>query len=84
MLENSIFFSARHCVKSDQIWSIWTHQSSGVAQLLGVAIETLKLDSHLPKICVVCFIETPLKMITNAFYFILKALLIFKKFKFLS
>ena len=78
-------YSVRAQENTDQkILRIWTHQSSGVAQLLGVAIETLKLDSHLPKICVVCFIETPLKMITNAFYFILKALLIFKKFKFLS
>ena len=34
--------------------------------------------------CVNCFIETPLKMIKNAFYFILKALFGLKIFKFLS
>ena len=36
------------------------------------------------KNCVVCFIESPLKMMKNAFYFILKALFVFKIFKFLS
>ena len=36
------------------------------------------------KICVICFIESPLKMIKNAFYFILKALSFLKIFKFLS
>ena len=35
-------------------------------------------------ICVICFIESPLKMMKNAFYFILKALFVFKIFKFLS
>ena len=34
--------------------------------------------------CVNCFIETPLKMIKNAFYFIWKALFGLKIFKFLS
>ena len=36
------------------------------------------------KICVVCFIESPLKMMKNAFYLILKAVLVLKIFKFLS
>ena len=45
----------------------------------------LKLDSHLPKkFCFICFTESPLKMMKNAFYFILKALLVLKVFKFLS
>ena len=35
------------------------------------------------KICV-CLIEDPLKMMKNAFYFILKALFVLKIFKFLS
>ena len=31
------------------------------------------VDSHIPeKICVICFIESPLKMMENAFYFHLK------------
>ena len=34
-------------------------------------------------ICVICLIESPLKMMKNAFYFILKALFILKIFKFL-
>ena len=33
---------------------------------------------------VICFIESPLKMMKNAFYFILKALFVLKIFKFLS
>ena len=44
----------------------------------------LKSNSHLPKTCVICFIESPLKMMKNAFYFILKALFVLKIFKFLS
>ena len=45
----------------------------------------LKSDSHLPnKIGVICFIENPLKIIKNAFYFILKALFVLQIFKFLS
>ena len=35
-------------------------------------------------ICVICLIESPLKMMKNAFYFILKALFVLKIFKFLS
>ena len=36
------------------------------------------------EICVICLIESPLKMMKNAFYFILKALFVLKIFKFLS
>ena len=36
------------------------------------------------KICVICLIESPLKMMKNAFYFILKAPFVLKLFKFLS
>ena len=36
------------------------------------------------KICVICLIERPLKMMENAFYIILKALFVLKIFKFLS
>ena len=35
-------------------------------------------------ICFICFYESPLKMVKNAFYFILKALFVLKIFKFLS
>ena len=45
----------------------------------------LKLDSHLlNKIIFVCFNESPLKMMENAFYFIIKALFVLKVFKCLS
>ena len=42
----------------------------------------LKLDSQLlNKIIFVCFNESPLKMMENAFYFIIKALFVLKVFK---
>ena len=45
----------------------------------------LKSDSHLlKKNWFICFNESPLKMIENAFYFILKALFGFNIFKFFS
>ena len=40
--------------------------------------------SSFKKNCVICFIERPLKMMKNAFYFILKAFFVLKIFKFLS
>ena len=44
-----------------------------------------KVDSHLPKRnFVICSIESPLKIIEFAFYFILKALFVLKIFMFLS
>ena len=43
---------------------------------------TLKSGSHIPEIFVL--FESPLKMMKNAFYFILKALSVLKIFKFLS
>ena len=36
------------------------------------------------KICGICLIESPLKMMKNVFYFVLKALFVLKIFKFLS
>ena len=38
----------------------------------------------LQKICVICLIESPFKMMKNAIYFILIALFVLKIFKFLS
>ena len=41
----------------------------------------LKLDSHFPKKFVfICFSESPLQMMKNAFYFILKPLFVLKIF----
>ena len=40
--------------------------------------------SPFKKICVICFNESPLKMMKKASYFILKALFVLKIFKFLS
>ena len=45
----------------------------------------LKSDSHLPKkFLFICFYESLLKMMKNAFYFILKARFVLEIFKFLS
>ena len=47
----------------------------------------LKSNSHLnspEKYLFICFNKSPLKMMKNAFYFILKALFVLKIFKFLS
>ena len=45
----------------------------------------LKLDSHLPKkVCIIWLIESPLKIMKNVFYFVLKALFFLKIFKILS
>ena len=48
-------------------------------------INSFKVElSPSKKICVICLIESPLEMMKNAFYFILKALFVLKIFKFLS
>ena len=51
----------------------------------GMVIQTLKVGL-IPSenIWMVCFIESPLKMMKNAFYFTIKAIFILKIFKFLS
>ena len=47
--------------------------------------DLLKSDSHISKkFLFICFNESPLKIMKNAFYSILKALFILKIFKFLS
>ena len=44
-----------------------------------------KSDSHLPKkLFIICFNDSPSKMMKNAFYLILKALFVLKIFTFLS
>ena len=46
---------------------------------------SLKSDFHLPhKILFVCFHESPLKMMKNAFYLMLEAIFVLKIFKFFS
>ena len=47
--------------------------------------EIVKVGLSTPeKTCVICLIESPLEMMKNAFYFILKAFFVLKIFKFLS
>ena len=47
-------------------------------------ISILKWDSHLPKKIIICFNDSPSKIMKNALYFILKAIFVLKIFKFLS
>ena len=61
------------------------------SNLLLIAFETMRLLqtfkvglSPSRKNCVICFVESPLKIMRNAFYFILKALFVLKIFMFLS
>ena len=44
----------------------------------------LKSDLHSPKKTFICINESPLKLMENAFYFILRALFVLKLFKLLS
>ena len=46
-------------------------------------VTNLKSESHLPKNYFTCFNESPINIMKNAFYFILKTLLVLKIFKFL-
>ena len=47
-------------------------------------LDYLKSNSQLSKKKIICFNDSPSKMMKNAFYFILKALFVLKIFKFLS
>ena len=61
---------------------IWTQT---YREILKSSLVTFKVGlSPSQKNIFICFIESPLKMIKNAFYFILKALFVPKIFKFLS
>ena len=52
-------------------------------KLASKTVNSLKSDPHLPKkFCFICFIESPLQMMKNAFYFILKALFILEVLNF--
>ena len=56
-----------------------------IKNTLKILKKYLKSDFHLPKkVLFICFNENPLKVVKNAFYFILKAHFVLKTFKFLS
>ena len=57
-----------------------TSISSSLATFLKVGIR----KKSFRKICGICVIESPLKMMKNVFYFIVKALFVLKIFKFFS
>ena len=52
--------------------------------MLVVKSNFLKWDPHLLKKIIICFNDSPSKMMRNAFYFTLKVLFALKVFKFLS
>ena len=60
--------------------------TSNIGNISNITItKTLKSDSCLPKKFVfICFNESPLKMIKNAFHFVLKAGFVYEIFTFLS
>ena len=64
------------------------HHSTAVGSFPFNCVHAINLNikvglSPSKKICVICLIESPLKMKKNAFYFILKTLYVLKIFKFL-
>ena len=78
--------------KRVRTWPIMTYErhhqqlpneTSNVQEFLYT--QSLKVGlSPSKKVCVIYFNESPLKMMNNAFYFILRALSVLKIFKFLS
>ena len=63
---------------------VYKHNNNRISEEVALFLE-LKSDSHLPKkFLFIRFNESPLKMMKNAFYFILKALFVLKIFRFLS
>ena len=71
-----------------KLWSLWMLVKPVSNQYhfrVSVQQPLLKSGSHLPKkFCFICFIEDPINLMKNAFYFILKVLFVLKIFKFLS
>ena len=65
--------------------SIYNVFNTKVLNSITLGIESLKVGlSPSKKNCVICLIESPLKMIKNAFCFILKAVFVLQIFMFLS
>ena len=66
-------------------FSSWTSTEAGYLKDQYLDHDYFKVGLSLyKKICVICFIESSVKMMKNAFYFILKALFVLKIFNFLS
>ena len=70
-------------------WPVWLKGWVFVYILSSCGFESrcshLRSDSHLPKkIFIICFNDSPSKMMKDTFYFILKALFVLTVFKFLS
>ena len=64
-------------------WRV-THLSVALSLKVYLKVGLSLSKKKLLKKCVICLIESPLKMVKNAFYFILKALFVLKIIKSLS
>ena len=69
------------CVSSQKKWSLTI--STSVAGITKSNFANLRLNSCLPKRCFICFNDSPLKIMKNAFYLNLKVVFILKISKFL-
>ena len=65
-------------------FSIPQHQKTSDFLRFSRGIKREQSNSHLPKKYFICFNESPLKMMKNVFYVILKSHFVLKVFNFLS
>ena len=72
------FYAEHVCTRQHQ-------PSRGVLKVLKINSQLIKVGlSPSKKMCVICSIESPVKVMRNAFYFILKVLPVLKIYKYLS
>ena len=72
------FYAEHVCTRQHQ-------PSRGVLKVLKINSQLIKVGlSPSKKMCVICSIEIPVKVMRNAFYFILKVLPVLKIYKYLS
>ena len=82
---NLIMYLELYKGEKKQFFRILFHKISVDPILNFLSLTCLKSDSHLSKKkSYICFTESPLKIMKNAFHLILKALFVLKIFKFLS
>ena len=81
----SILLSKQSQFAHNGALSSWSYFMTTSFRLLKSSLKLLKSDSHFPReFLFIFFNESPLKIMKNAFYFILKALFVLRIFRFLS
>ena len=81
----SILLSKQSHFAHNGALSSWSYFMRTSFRLLKSSLRLLKSDSHFPReFLFIFFNESPLKIMKNAFYFILKALFVLRIFRFLS